>query len=104
VPYSDLPKIDKYALFQLETVVASMKDSYENYQFFKVYQVCLHFACLCQFHIFDLFSSPFSFLYLNPTVCECMCIRVRAVCVWDTVSFGLLYMDHLSVKQKVHGP
>ncbi|RLM80431.1 isoleucine--tRNA ligase, chloroplastic/mitochondrial [Panicum miliaceum] len=44
VPYSDLPKIDKYALFQLETVVASMKDSYENYQFFKVYQMLQRFA------------------------------------------------------------
>jgi len=44
VPYSDLPKIDKYALFQLETVVTSMKDSYENYQFFKVYQMLQRFA------------------------------------------------------------
>nr|CAB3451250.1 unnamed protein product [Digitaria exilis] len=44
VPYNDLPKIDKYALFQLETVVASMKDSYENYQFYKVYQMLQRFA------------------------------------------------------------
>uniref|UniRef100_A0A453CC50 isoleucine--tRNA ligase n=1 Tax=Aegilops tauschii subsp. strangulata TaxID=200361 RepID=A0A453CC50_AEGTS len=38
VPYSDLPKIDQYALFQLENVVASMKDGYDNYQFYKIYQ------------------------------------------------------------------
>ncbi|TKW41867.1 hypothetical protein SEVIR_1G346000v4 [Setaria viridis] len=44
VPYNDLPKIDKYALFQLETVVASMKDGYENYQFYKVYQMLQRFA------------------------------------------------------------
>jgi isoleucyl-tRNA synthetase len=53
VPYNDLPKIDKYALFHLETVMTSMKDSYESYQFYKVYQVCLYFVCLCQFHKFD---------------------------------------------------
>jgi isoleucyl-tRNA synthetase len=44
VAYNDLPKIDKYALFQLENVVASMKDSYENYQFYKIYQVCQRFS------------------------------------------------------------
>ncbi|KAL5208548.1 hypothetical protein ABZP36_032983 [Zizania latifolia] len=44
VPYSDLPKIDKYALFQLENVVASMKDSYESYQFYKIYQILQRFA------------------------------------------------------------
>ncbi|XP_044404592.1 isoleucine--tRNA ligase, chloroplastic/mitochondrial isoform X2 [Triticum aestivum] len=44
VPYSDLPKIDQYALFQLENVVASMKDSYDNYQFYKIYQTLQRFA------------------------------------------------------------
>jgi hypothetical protein len=44
VACNDLPKIDKYALFQLENVVASMKDSYENYQFYKIYQVCQRFS------------------------------------------------------------
>ncbi|BAF10207.1 isoleucine--tRNA ligase, chloroplastic/mitochondrial [Oryza sativa Japonica Group] len=44
VRYSDLPKIDKYALFQLENVVTSMKDSYENYQFYKIYQILQRFA------------------------------------------------------------
>jgi isoleucyl-tRNA synthetase len=44
VAYNNLPKIDKYALFQLENVVASMKDSYENYQFYKIYQVCQRFS------------------------------------------------------------
>uniref|UniRef100_A0A0D9VLS1 isoleucine--tRNA ligase n=2 Tax=Leersia perrieri TaxID=77586 RepID=A0A0D9VLS1_9ORYZ len=44
IPYSDLPKIDKYALFQLENVVTSMKDSYENYQFYKIYQILQRFA------------------------------------------------------------
>nr|BAK03064.1 predicted protein [Hordeum vulgare subsp. vulgare] len=44
VPYSDLPKIDQYALFQLENVVASMKDSYDHYQFYKIYQTLQRFA------------------------------------------------------------
>uniref|UniRef100_A0ACD5YP56 Uncharacterized protein n=1 Tax=Avena sativa TaxID=4498 RepID=A0ACD5YP56_AVESA len=44
VSYSDLPKIDQYALFQLENVVASMKDSYDNYQFYKIYQTLQRFA------------------------------------------------------------
>ncbi|AQK75403.1 Isoleucine--tRNA ligase chloroplastic/mitochondrial [Zea mays] len=44
VPYNDLPKIDKYALFHLETVMTSMKDSYESYQFYKVYQILQRFA------------------------------------------------------------
>ncbi|KAK3159260.1 hypothetical protein QOZ80_2AG0147910 [Eleusine coracana subsp. coracana] len=44
VAYNDLPKIDKYALFQLENVVASMMDSYENYQFYKIYQMLQRFA------------------------------------------------------------
>ncbi|XP_020172505.3 isoleucine--tRNA ligase, chloroplastic/mitochondrial isoform X1 [Aegilops tauschii subsp. strangulata] len=44
VPYSDLPKIDQYALFQLENVVASMKDGYDNYQFYKIYQTLQRFA------------------------------------------------------------
>jgi isoleucyl-tRNA synthetase len=44
VSYSDLPKIDQYALFQLENVVASMKDNYDNYQFYKIYQVGNIFA------------------------------------------------------------
>ncbi|XP_051192235.1 isoleucine--tRNA ligase, chloroplastic/mitochondrial [Lolium perenne] len=44
VSYSDLPKIDQYALFQLENVVASMKDNYDNYQFYKIYQTLQRFA------------------------------------------------------------
>jgi isoleucyl-tRNA synthetase len=46
VSYSDLPKIDQYALFQLENVVASMKDSYDNYQFYKIYQVGNSFSLI----------------------------------------------------------
>ena len=31
--------IDRHALFQLETVVKNITDGYENYQFFKIFQV-----------------------------------------------------------------
>lgn len=31
--------IDQYALFQLESVVNNIKESYDNYQFFKIFQV-----------------------------------------------------------------
>ena len=39
VPYQDLPIIDQHALFQLENVVKNIKECYENYQFFKIFQV-----------------------------------------------------------------
>lgn len=39
VAYHDLPRIDQHALFQLENVVKNIKESYENYQFFKIFQV-----------------------------------------------------------------
>ncbi|KAI8017974.1 hypothetical protein LOK49_LG04G03423 [Camellia lanceoleosa] len=38
VPCNDLPMIDQHALFQLENVVKNIKESYENYQFFKIFQ------------------------------------------------------------------
>ncbi|XP_073004103.1 isoleucine--tRNA ligase, chloroplastic/mitochondrial isoform X1 [Typha latifolia] len=44
VSYDDLPKIDKYALFQLENVVNSIQESYENYQFYKNFQIIQRFA------------------------------------------------------------
>ncbi|WOL06641.1 isoleucine--tRNA ligase, chloroplastic/mitochondrial isoform X1 [Canna indica] len=44
VPYDNLPKIDKYALYQLENVVKTIKDSYEVYQFYKIYQIIQRFA------------------------------------------------------------
>ncbi|KAI3962312.1 hypothetical protein MKX01_005314 [Papaver californicum] len=43
-PYNDLPKIDQYALFQLEDTVRNIKDSYDNYQFSKIYQTIQNFA------------------------------------------------------------
>ncbi|KAJ7955098.1 Isoleucine-tRNA ligase [Quillaja saponaria] len=39
VPYHELPRIDQHALFQLEKVVKNIRDSYENYQFFKIFQL-----------------------------------------------------------------
>lgn len=39
VQYHDLPVIDRHALFQLENVVKNIRESYENYQFFKIFQV-----------------------------------------------------------------
>ncbi|XP_075113291.1 isoleucine--tRNA ligase, chloroplastic/mitochondrial isoform X1 [Nicotiana tabacum] len=44
VPYSDLPMIDQYALFQLANVVNNIRESYENYQFFKIFQVIQRFV------------------------------------------------------------
>ncbi|XP_012083940.1 isoleucine--tRNA ligase, chloroplastic/mitochondrial isoform X2 [Jatropha curcas] len=44
VAYDDLPMIDKYALFQLETVVKNIRDSYENYQFPKIFQIIQRFV------------------------------------------------------------
>ncbi|KAL0414731.1 UNVERIFIED_CONTAM: Isoleucine--tRNA ligase, chloroplastic/mitochondrial [Sesamum radiatum] len=43
VPYSELPVIDQYALFQLENVVKNIKESYDNYQFFKIFQIIQRF-------------------------------------------------------------
>ncbi|KAF9604472.1 hypothetical protein IFM89_006754 [Coptis chinensis] len=44
VSYGDLPIIDQYALFQLENVVNNIKDGYENYQFYKIFQIIQRFA------------------------------------------------------------
>ncbi|XP_011090964.1 isoleucine--tRNA ligase, chloroplastic/mitochondrial [Sesamum indicum] len=43
VPYSELPVIDQYALFQLASVVKNIKESYDNYQFFKIFQIIQRF-------------------------------------------------------------
>ncbi|CAL9157011.1 unnamed protein product [Musa hybrid cultivar] len=44
VPYDDLPKIDKFALYQLENVVKTIQDGYELYHFYKIYQIIQRFA------------------------------------------------------------
>ncbi|KAF7144763.1 hypothetical protein RHSIM_Rhsim04G0222400 [Rhododendron simsii] len=44
VPYSDLPVIDQHALFQLENVVKNINESYENYQFSKIFQTIQRFV------------------------------------------------------------
>ncbi|XP_074587991.1 LOW QUALITY PROTEIN: isoleucine--tRNA ligase, chloroplastic/mitochondrial [Curcuma longa] len=44
VPYSKLPKIDQYALYQLGNIVETIKDSYELYQFYKIYQIIQRFT------------------------------------------------------------
>nr|GMD65772.1 isoleucine--tRNA ligase, chloroplastic/mitochondrial [Ipomoea batatas] len=46
VPYSDLPMIDRHALFQLSSIVKNTKESYENYQFFKIYQIIQRFVVI----------------------------------------------------------
>ncbi|MBA0739804.1 hypothetical protein Gogos_013039 [Gossypium gossypioides] len=38
VSYQELPMIDRHALFQLENVVKNIREGYENYQFFKIFQ------------------------------------------------------------------
>lgn len=44
ISYDDLPKIDQHALFQLESIVQIVKDSYDNYQFYKIFQLLQRFA------------------------------------------------------------
>ncbi|XP_051125884.1 isoleucine--tRNA ligase, chloroplastic/mitochondrial isoform X2 [Andrographis paniculata] len=44
VPYDELPMIDQHALFQLETVVKNIKESYDDYQFFKIFQTIQRFV------------------------------------------------------------
>lgn len=44
VSYLSLPMIDQHALFQLENVVKDIKESYDNYQFFKIYQIIQRFV------------------------------------------------------------
>lgn len=101
MPYSDLPKIDQYALFQLENVVASMKDSYDNYQFYKIYQVCNIFGvvtliqtyfCLLSFPV-----APFSSLCMCVQVFLCTCMHK----LWlELCLSSLVYSGHTSNKHK----
>ncbi|CAK7333191.1 unnamed protein product [Dovyalis caffra] len=44
ISYNDLPMIDKHALFQLENVVNTIKESYDNYHFFKIFQIIQRFV------------------------------------------------------------
>ncbi|XP_021904882.1 isoleucine--tRNA ligase, chloroplastic/mitochondrial [Carica papaya] len=44
VPYHDLPMIDQHAMFQLENVVKNIRESYQNYQFFKIFQMIQRFV------------------------------------------------------------
>ncbi|XP_078444252.1 tRNA synthetase class I (I, L, M and V) family protein [Wolffia australiana] len=44
VSYEELPKIDKFALYQLENIVNSVKESYETYQFYKIFQIVQRFV------------------------------------------------------------
>ncbi|VFR01130.1 unnamed protein product [Cuscuta campestris] len=44
VPYCDLPMIDQHALFQLSSVVKSIKESYDSYHFYKIYQIIQRFV------------------------------------------------------------
>ncbi|GMH18782.1 hypothetical protein Nepgr_020623 [Nepenthes gracilis] len=44
IPYNDLPRIDQHALFQVQNVVKSITESYEKYQFFKIFQIIQRFV------------------------------------------------------------
>ncbi|GMJ02014.1 ovule abortion 2 [Hibiscus trionum] len=44
VPYHELPMIDRHALYQLENVVKNTREGYENYQFFKIFQIIQRFV------------------------------------------------------------
>lgn len=45
--------IDQYALYQLENVVKNIKESYDNYQFFKIFQVCPVNVTIILIHYLD---------------------------------------------------
>lgn len=52
VAYEDLPRLDKYALFQLASVMDGIEDSYNKYQFYRFFQVSkfglpFEFGCSC---------------------------------------------------------
>ncbi|OMO58313.1 Aminoacyl-tRNA synthetase, class Ia [Corchorus olitorius] len=44
VSYHELPMIDRHALFQLENVVKNMREGYESYQFYKIFQIIQRFV------------------------------------------------------------
>lgn len=44
VPYDELPRIDQHALFQLGNIVKSIEESYDSYQFFKIFQTIQRFV------------------------------------------------------------
>lgn len=44
VSYKDLPMIDQHALFQLENVVKNITESYDKFQFFKIFQIIQRFV------------------------------------------------------------
>ncbi|KAM1304406.1 hypothetical protein ACFX1X_022182 [Malus domestica] len=44
IAYHDLPMIDQYVLFQLENFVKNSRECYENYQFFKIFQIIQRFV------------------------------------------------------------
>ncbi|OMO59452.1 Aminoacyl-tRNA synthetase, class Ia [Corchorus capsularis] len=44
VSYHELPMIDQHALFQLENVVRNIREGYESYQFFKIFQIIQRFV------------------------------------------------------------
>ncbi|OMO82700.1 Aminoacyl-tRNA synthetase, class Ia [Corchorus capsularis] len=44
VSYHELPMIDQHALFQLENVVKNMREGYESYQFYKIFQIIQRFV------------------------------------------------------------
>ncbi|CAK9170087.1 unnamed protein product [Ilex paraguariensis] len=44
VSYDDLPTIDQHALFHLENVIENIRQNYENFQFFKIFQIIQRFV------------------------------------------------------------
>lgn len=44
IPYDELPRIDQHALFQLANVANNIRESYENYQFVKIFQTIQRFV------------------------------------------------------------
>ncbi|CAN6468330.1 unnamed protein product [Victoria cruziana] len=43
VSYDNLPMIDRHALFQLQNIVSSIREGYESYQFYKIFQIIQRF-------------------------------------------------------------
>lgn len=59
IAYHDLPMIDQYALFQLENFVKNSRECYENYQFFKIFQVKILLFLLVWFSYVSVWSIHF---------------------------------------------
>uniref|UniRef100_A0A251SUR3 Putative leucine-tRNA ligase, archaeal n=1 Tax=Helianthus annuus TaxID=4232 RepID=A0A251SUR3_HELAN len=62
IEYDELLEIDQHALFQLESVVKNIKESYESYQFFKILSKFLY----RQLSLLKFLNNPHSSSHRSP--------------------------------------